>query len=211
MVSPGFLRDLKLGAPERRTVFGNLSSLHRHDHPTACRNRVQPGVSHRTCACYADIGIISTSHCKNLTLDPPFFMIARGSAMGGVGQNGTRCWRTLLSVVVAYTVAIQSLLIAVAGFSLPADAGQNAPPFELCLHDGSGAPELPAGNPDQSGCTHCIFCFAGAQHAVIGTAPAIFHRINVAMVVVPRLGDRSGLRWLTRYTIASPRGPPFSA
>ena len=38
-------------------------------------------------------------------------------------------------------------------------------------------------------CTHCIFCFAGAHHAVIGTAPAIFHRVNVAMVVVPWLGD----------------------
>ena len=33
--------------------------------------------------------------------------------MGGVGQNGTRYWRTLLSVVAAYTVAIQSLLIRV--------------------------------------------------------------------------------------------------
>ena len=68
--------------------------------------------------------------------------------MGGVGQNGTRYWRTLLSVVVAYVVAIQSLLIAVAGVSVPADAGQNAPAFELCLHDASGAPELPAGKPD---------------------------------------------------------------
>jgi hypothetical protein len=28
---------------------------------------------------------------------------------------------------------------------------------------------------------------------------------------VLRLDDTSGLRWLTRYTIASPRGPPLSA
>ena len=131
--------------------------------------------------------------------------------MGGFGQNGTRYWRTLLSVVVAYAVAVQSLLIAVAGVSLPADAGQNAPAFELCLHDASGAPELPAGKPDLSDCTHCIFCFAGAHDAVIGTTPALFHRINVAMVVVPWLGDLSGLRRLTRHTIASPRGPPLSA
>ena len=110
-------------------------------------------------------------------------MIARGSAMGGIGHNGSRYWRTLLSVVVAYAVAVQSLLIAVAGFSLPADAGHNAPAFELCLHDVSGTPELPASKPDFSDCTHCIFCFAGAHHAVIGTAPAVFHRVNVAMVV----------------------------
>ena len=63
--------------------------------------------------------------------------------MIGFGSIGARFWRTLLSVVVAYAVAAQSLLIAVAGFSLPADAGQNAPAFELCLHDQSGAPELP--------------------------------------------------------------------
>jgi len=70
---------------------------------------------------------------------------------------------------------------------------------------------LPADNPDHSGCTHCIFCFAGAHHAVIGSAPAIFHRVDVAMLVVPWRRDRSGLTRPTRYAIANPRGPPLSA
>ena len=109
--------------------------------------------------------------------------------MIGLGCKGTHFWRALLSVVVAYVVAAQSLLIAVASFSLPPDAGQNASAFELCLHDASGAPELPASKPDLADCTHCIFCFAGSHDAVIGTAPAVFHRVNVAMVVVPWLGD----------------------
>jgi len=130
--------------------------------------------------------------------------------MSGFDGTGERFWRSLLSVVVAYAVAIQSLLIAVGGFSLPADAGQNTPAFELCLHDAAGEPALPASNPDQSGCTHCIFCFAGAHHAVIGTAPAVFQRVDVAMVVVAWPGDSSGPRRLARYTIASPRGPPLS-
>ena len=130
--------------------------------------------------------------------------------MSGFGGIGARLRRSLLSIVIAYAVAIQSLLIAVGGFSLPADAGQNAPAFELCLHDASGAPALPASNSDQSGCTHCIFCFAGAHHAVIGTAPAVFHRVNVATVVVGWPGDTTGLARLTRYRIASPRGPPLS-
>ena len=130
--------------------------------------------------------------------------------MSGLGRNGTRCWRALLSVVVAYVVAAQSLLIAVGGLSLPASAGQNNPSFELCLHDVSDTQELPAGNTDRSGCTDCILCFAGAHHAVIGTAPVAFHRVNVAIVVVPWHGDSSGLGSLARYTIASPRGPPFS-
>ena len=114
-------------------------------------------------------------------------------------------------MVVAYVVAAQSLLIAVAGFSPPPDAGQNASAFELCLHDASGAPKLPASKPDLADCTHCIFCFAGSHDAVIGTAPALFHHINVAMLVVPRFSDQSGLTFLTRYKIASPRGPPPSA
>ena len=124
-------------------------------------------------------------------------------------KGSTRFWRTLLSVAVAYAVAIQSVLIGVAGFSMPADADQNA--FELCLHDASGAPELPSSKPALSDCTHCIFCFAGDLDAVIGTAPAVFVRVNVAMVVVPWLGGPSGPRLLARYTIASPRGPPVSA
>ena len=110
--------------------------------------------------------------------------------MIGLGCKGTHFWRALLSVVVAYLVAIQTLLIAVAGFSLSADAGQNAsalscacmmyPARRRCLVD-----------LNTSDCTHCIFCFAGAHHAVIGTAPAIFHRVNVAMVVAPWLGNGS--------------------
>jgi len=130
--------------------------------------------------------------------------------MIGLGCKGAHFWRALLSVVVAYMVAAQSLLIAVAGFSPPPDAGQNASAFELCLHDASGAPEVPASKPDLADCTHCIFCFAGSHDAVIGTAPAVFHRVNVAMVVVAWPGDSSGPRRLARYTIASPRGPPLS-
>jgi hypothetical protein len=132
--------------------------------------------------------------------------------MSGSSGIGARLWRPLLGVAIAHAVAIQSLLIAIAGFSLPAGPGQNAPAFELCLHDTSGAPSVPADKPDLSGCTHCIFCFAGAHHAVIGTAAAaVFHRVNVAMAAVPLLDDGSGPRRLARYTIASPRGPPLSA
>jgi hypothetical protein len=45
---------------------------------------------------------------------------------------------------------------------------------------------------------------------VISTAPAVFHRVNVAIMVVSRLGETFDLRWLTHYAIASPRGPPLS-
>ena len=131
--------------------------------------------------------------------------------MNGSGRIGARLWRSLLSVVVAYAIAIQSLMIAVAGFSLPAETRQNGPAFELCLHDTAGAPALPADKPDLSGCTHCIFCFAGAHHAMVGAAPAFFGRVELATVVRPWLGNERSIALITRHTIANPRGPPVVA
>jgi len=120
-----------------------------------------------------------------------------------------RLGRSFLGVVVAYAVAIQSLLLVLGGFAPAAQIDSAVTGLELCHQDAQAPVEVPAKNPDP-GCVHCIFCFAGAHHAVIGTAPAVFHRVNVAIVVVSRLGETFGLRWLTRYTIASPRGPPLS-
>ena len=129
---------------------------------------------------------------------------------------GTRCagfkrsLRPLLCIVVAYAIAVQSLLLMLGGFVPAAQIDGAVTDLELCHQDAQAPVEVPAKNSDQ-GCAHCIFCFAGAHHAVVGTAPAVFHRVNVAIAVVLRLDDTSGLRWLTRYTIASPRGPPLSA
>jgi hypothetical protein len=131
--------------------------------------------------------------------------------MGEFGGIRRRFGRSLLSVVVAYAIAVQSLLIAIGGFSSPADAGQDTAAFALCLHDSSGGEKLPAGNSDQSGCTHCVFCFAGAHHALIGAAPALFGRIEIAAITVPWFGHERGVARLFRYTIANPRGPPVVA
>ena len=128
---------------------------------------------------------------------------------------GTKCagvkrlWRPFLGVVVAYAIAIQSLLTVLGGFAPAAQIDSAVTGLELCHQDAQAPVEVPAKNPDP-GCAHCILCFAGAHHAVISTAPAVFHRVNVAIMVVSRLGETFDLRWLTRYAIASPRGPPLS-
>jgi hypothetical protein len=120
-------------------------------------------------------------------------------------------WRRLIAFVVVHAVAVQALLVALGGLSLAGNAAQNAPTFELCLHDtDGGAPQSPAQVPDYFPCTHCILCVAGA-HAVVGTAPVVFCRINIVVAVVHQLDDTCALRRLTRYAIASPRGPPFDA
>jgi hypothetical protein len=122
-----------------------------------------------------------------------------------------RFLRPLIGIVVAYAVAAQSLLIALGGFSLPANVGDDAPAFELCLHDAQDVPELPAGNPDHTTCTHCILCFAGSHHAAIGAAPVAFHRVHVETMDAPRVAVRQHLPRLPAYSIASPRGPPLDA
>ena len=99
-------------------------------------------------------------------------------------------WRRLIAVVLGHAVAVQALLIALGGFPLAANGDQSGPTFELCSHDPNGATESPARLPDYSECTHCIFCFAGAHHAVIGAAPAVFHRVNIGVAVVPWLAGR---------------------
>ena len=126
-----------------------------------------------------------------------------------LGSGSKRLWRSLIGIVVAYAVAAQSLLIALGGFTLLAHANDGAPAFELCLHDSQGASKLPASRPDHSRCTHCIFCFAGSHHAVIGATPAFFHRVHVETVAAPRFADRRPLPRLSAYLIASPRGPPL--
>jgi hypothetical protein len=114
--------------------------------------------------------------------------------------------------MVAYAVAAQALLIALGGFSLPASATDAAPGFELCLHDAEGGPAAPAGIPDQSGCNHCIFCFAGAHHA-LPPAPShsFFPYVYAISAGVQWAADRPALPHSSAYSIASPRGPPAGA
>jgi hypothetical protein len=127
------------------------------------------------------------------------------------GIKSKRLWRPLIGVVVAYAVAAQSLLVVLGGFSLPAQARDGAPAFELCLHDGQTAPDLPAGNPGHSGCTHCIFCFAGSHHAVVGAPPVVVQPVYVEIIQARWAADKHALPHFPAHSIASPRGPPLGA
>jgi hypothetical protein len=131
--------------------------------------------------------------------------------MGAFRTFRRQFWRPLIGLVVAYAVATQSLLIALGGFALPAAANDSVPGIELCLHDAQGAPALPATDPAHAGCSHCIFCFAGSHHAVIGATPAAFHRVDVEISVARSMADTRARPALPPHSIASPRGPPSDA
>jgi hypothetical protein len=122
----------------------------------------------------------------------------------------SRLWRPFIGIVIAYAVAAQSLLIVLGGFSALAQADSAAPAFELCHHD-AGAPGLPAQVPGHPGCSHCIFCFAGSHHAVMGSPPSLFRRLAAVVIEAAVVVDRHDLPHLSAHSIASPRGPPLQA
>jgi len=121
-----------------------------------------------------------------------------------------RLWRPLIGVVVAYAVTAQALLIAFGGFPPIAQVHGGAPGVELCLHDPQDAPAQSPSTPDQSGCTHCLFCFAGPHQALISGAPTTFYRVDVRAAETSWLPDVSRHPLTPAHSIANPRGPPLS-
>jgi hypothetical protein len=128
--------------------------------------------------------------------------------MGTSRTGSKRFWRPLIGAVLAYAVAAQTLLIALGSFAPAARADNAGPAFELCLHDTLGAREAPANKPDGSACTHCIFCFAGSHHPVIGTPPAVFHHVHITVIIAPQAAGQLPAHRLPPHSIASPRAPP---
>lgn len=126
------------------------------------------------------------------------------------GTNSKRFWRPLIAVVLAYALAAQSLLITIGGFAAIAQADTGATPFVLCAHNSEGAPAQPANAP-APGCNHCIFCFAGAHHGVIGSPPVLLARAGTSVVDGMRVAPAQVAPPLPDHSIASPRGPPLRA
>jgi hypothetical protein len=122
-----------------------------------------------------------------------------------------RLLRPLVGIVVAYAVATQSLLIALGGFALAAPTDQTPPAIVLCHHEEQGPAELPNGNSPHAGCTHCLFCFAGAHVAVIGAQPVLLHRLGAELSDALAAVDDQYVPGLPPHSIAEPRGPPFRA
>jgi hypothetical protein len=129
----------------------------------------------------------------------------------GAGTNSSRPWRQLIAASAACAVAAQTLLVALAGLSLAAaKAADTAPAFELCLHDATGVPRPPTDGPDQSGCNHCIFCFAGSHHP-LAAPPALFHRLDFDIAIVRWASEIATATCRPACSIANARGPPLCA
>jgi Protein of unknown function (DUF2946) len=122
-----------------------------------------------------------------------------------------RLWRPLLGIVVAYAIAAQSLLITLGGFTLASQVDQTAPTVVLCHHVDEGTAPAPGGKSGHAGCTLCVFCFASAHVAVIGTQPILLRRVSVETLDTLPAADGQRLPGIPRHSIAEPRGPPLHA
>jgi len=130
-------------------------------------------------------------------------------------SSARRClWRRLTGAVVIYALILQSLLFGFAGAPTAALASVDGfPAFELCQHGPNGAPVSPADLPGHHGDTHCIFCFAGANH-FLGQGPlplALSRQADLKAEKTWWPADNQRVSILSKYSIARPRGPPLSA
>lgn len=130
--------------------------------------------------------------------------------MTGFGTERQRSWRALIAIVAAYAVAAQSLLLILGGLDLASASKNGQPDLELCQHEGESAPALPAGNQTTT-CIHCIFCFAGSYHAVIGARVVLSRNVDVEIGRGPKAVNSHIWPRVASHSIANPRGPPLAA
>jgi hypothetical protein len=135
----------------------------------------------------------------------------------GNGQNRANLkpwlfWRRLVSAAAIYALIMQPLLLAVVGTQVAnASALDDFALSQLCLNTPDGGPVAPANQPKSHGHNHCIFCFAGAFHLLDAPEPVTIKHVSRVVSEVQQSAHPLFLPAFSRYSIAPPRGPPFSA
>jgi hypothetical protein len=132
-----------------------------------------------------------------------------GTALNQV-SSALRFWRRLVSAVAVYALVMQPLFLAVVGTQLAqVSALDEASLSQLCLHQTDGNPSVPADRQTNPANEHCLLCFAGAFHLLDAPKPTV----SYANLESSKLRQSRPLRLTSssRYSVARPRGPPFSA
>jgi hypothetical protein len=117
--------------------------------------------------------------------------------------------RPLVGLVTAYALVIQIIAAAV-GLQLAAVSGPGLA-AELCLNGAQDAPAAPGHAPDHSGDQHCVLCFSSVSLALAVPGASAFRRVELQTSQVSWRINGTSLPPSRQYTIARPRGPPFSA
>jgi hypothetical protein len=120
-------------------------------------------------------------------------------------------WRRLVGAVAIYALAMQPLLLTVAGSQLAQAAAIDDVSFsQLCLHNADGSPVAPE-DQQKHPADHCLQCFAGAFHLLDTAQPITVAAADREFRKLRQSGRPLRLSSSPQYSVASPRGPPLSA
>ena len=120
-------------------------------------------------------------------------------------------WRRLVGLLAIYALVMQPLLLTVAGSQLAQAAAIDDVSFsQLCLHNADGSPVAPE-DQQKHPANHCLQCFAGAFHLLDAAQPITVAAADREFPKLRQSGRPLRLSSSPQYSVASPRGPPFSA
>jgi hypothetical protein len=137
-------------------------------------------------------------------------MVDIGQKRASMGQRSF--WRRLVGTALVYALIMQPLALAIGGAQLAdASAIDEFSLSQLCVHATDGSPLSPAGPQQPPADDHCVFCFAGAFHLLDAPRPAVVQHVNSEIKKARHSAHSLSLSSFSRYSVARPRGPPFSA
>ena len=120
-------------------------------------------------------------------------------------------WRRLVGAAAIYALVMQPLLLTVVGAQFAqASVLDDVTLSQLCQHNADGIPVAPADQEKHPAHQHCLQCFSGAfvlgspQSALVVSADREFRKLRQS-------GRALRLPSSSQYSVARPRGPPFSA
>jgi hypothetical protein len=135
----------------------------------------------------------------------------------GIRPNHTslerrRFWQRLVGAAAIYALIMQPLLLSLIGAELAnASTLDGFSLSQLCRHATDGNPISPADPHKHPADHHCDLCFAGAFQLLDVPPPIAFPYVRSVIGEVRRSPHPLRLLTSARYSVARPRGPPFSA
>jgi hypothetical protein len=136
----------------------------------------------------------------------------RGTSMlGRLRRLGSR---QFTAAILIFALMLQGMALAVASSRLAAGTANTADRtgFEICRRSGPSNAKGdagPLGAPEHRSDAHCIFCLAGAAHALGASPPGVQFHI-VAFTIVPWTFTVWRLPTFAADANARPRAPPLA-
>jgi hypothetical protein len=138
--------------------------------------------------------------------------MSMGTGKNHAGWGLRRFWRRLVGAAAIYALVMQPLLLGVIGTQIAnASAVEGFSLSQLCLHNPDGSPLAPADQTKHPAHNHCLLCFTGAFHLLDAAGQVTVSSASLEFSKVKQSAHPLRLSSFSRYSVASPRGPPLGA